>query len=295
MVLPPVTIRGVRRTYTVRRSFDEIREIPLWRNAGPRVSAAYDVAGNGKTALKLSLAKYYDQIGTGTPAGFNPNGNVNQTYTWTDLNGDLVFQPNERGNLTATSVPAGAILPPSEFVGKDFRRPYRNEWTGGIDHELLPNLELSVTWIQRKEHDPLTDIEIGIPFDSYFKVDRNDPGRDGVTGTSDDRTITVYNQSVPGLVSVQVTGNDDRVAQRYKGLEVDLDIYNVTNENTVYNVRNGTGLTPIREAGDLNNPIISIPTFLSPTNVLGAPDRPLQHHVPVRRKVDSGDPSCSSA
>lgn len=122
MVLPPVTIRGVARTYTVRRSFDEIREIPLWKNAGPRFSAAYDLAGNGKMALKLSVARYYDQIGTGTPGGFTTN-NINQTYRWTDLNGDLVFQPNERGTLTNTSVPAARILAPSELVGKDFRRP----------------------------------------------------------------------------------------------------------------------------------------------------------------------------
>jgi hypothetical protein len=51
-------------------------------------------------------------------------------------------------------------------------------------------------------------------------------------------------------------------------LEFSLDLYNVTNENTVYGVRTNTGLASIRAGGDFNAPITQISAFLSPTQVL---------------------------
>ena len=71
-----------------------MRDSPLWKNWAPRFSSTYDLSGNGRTALKMSVGKYLYQIGTGTP-GPNPNGGISQRYAWNDLNDDLVFQ---RGN-----------------------------------------------------------------------------------------------------------------------------------------------------------------------------------------------------
>jgi hypothetical protein len=216
----PVRILGQDSVYTIARSFGEVRQAPLWHHAGPRFSAIYDLRGDGKTALKVSAARYYDQIGTGTPGGINPNNLVTQTFTWNDANGDLVFQPGEQTGTPATSIPGFATL---QFIGQtslNVKRPYRNELTAGIDHELIPHLRVSAAWLLRKERDPLTNLEIGIPFDYYDPVQRTDAGRDGVTGTSDDGAITVYNERLPVVPSVQILGNDNRVAQRYKGLEL---------------------------------------------------------------------------
>ena len=51
--------------------------------------------------------------------------------------------------------------------------------------------------------------------------------------------------------------------------EIGLDAYNLTNANTLFNVRNGTGRTNVRYANDPREPVTQIPTFLSPTGVLG--------------------------
>ena len=259
----PVRILGQDTTYTVQRSFDEVREAPLWHHAGPRFSAVYDLRGDGKTALKFSAARYYDQIGTGTPGSINPNGLVTQTYTWIDRNGDFIFQAGEQDGTPTTALPGFAVL---QFAGRttlDVLRPYRNEFTLGVDHELMPDLRLSATWIQRKEHNPFADIEVGIPFDYYDPVQRADPGRDGLTGTSDDGTITVYNMKLPTIPSVQILGNDDRLAQRYKGLELtaskrysdnwtmiagytwsrtEVDATNVTTPNALINAQGRAGI-----------------------------------------------------
>ena len=51
--------------------------------------------------------------------------------------------------------------------------------------------------------------------------------------------------------------------------EVSMDVYNVTNANTTYSVRTGTGTTNVRYANDPNQPTTPIATFMSPTGVLG--------------------------
>jgi hypothetical protein len=215
------TIAGVVTPYTVQRSFAEYRNIPLWYNTSPRISGTYDVTGDGRTALRASWAKYYDVVGTGTPGGLNPNGLIQQNYVWNDLNGDLLFQPGELGAASAPTVP----LPYDRLsAGRDanLRRPNRDEFTVGIDRELRPNLALSVSWIQREEHDPITNVDNGKPFDRYTQVTVPDIGRDGLSGTTDDTTITVYNEMLPTQTSVTFQTNDDRVAQRYKGIDFTL-------------------------------------------------------------------------
>lgn len=392
----PVTLLGRSTTYTIRRSFEEVRNAPLWHHVGPRVSAIFDLNGDGKTAIKLSAARYYDQVGTGTPGSINPNGTVTQTFAWNDANGDLIFQPGEQTGTPTTSLPGYALLQAAGRTTLDVERPYRNEFTVGVDHELIPNLRLSTSYIQRKERDPLTNIEVGIPFDAYDPVQRADIGRDGLAGTADDGVITVYNARTPVPPSVEILGNDDRVAQRYKGIEVtatkrysnnwtmiagytwsrtevdatsvtspnsfvnsegragidrahnfkltgsyllpwdvlvggnlrwlsgepitrtigitglnqnpngnvnvlaeprgsdtlpalltmdlrvgkafrvrsqqfefDVDLYNLTNENTVFTVRTNTGRTTVRYAADPTGPQVTFPMYSSPTNVLG--------------------------
>lgn len=204
--------------YTVRRSFDEVRNIPLWKNAGPRVSGIFDLTGNGRTAIKASAARYYETIGTGTPAGLSPNGTISQTFTWND-NGDLIFQNGEQGTLTNTSVP-----PTFETLAlqrdDDLRRPYRNEYTVGVDHELIRSLRLSATYIRVQERDNTTDVELNVPFEAYTPVTVREQGRDGRLGTDDDRDITVYNENLPLQPHVTQLRNDSRVAQRADVVEV---------------------------------------------------------------------------
>ena len=40
------------------RQFDVIKNLPNWKTWAPRFGVAYDLFGNGKTAIKGSLSKY---------------------------------------------------------------------------------------------------------------------------------------------------------------------------------------------------------------------------------------------
>jgi hypothetical protein len=225
---PPVTLGTgeVLTQYVVPESFNRVDNAPLWKNWAPRVSGAYDLFGTGRTILKASVGKYFDQVGTGTP-GPNPNGTVSQTYGWTDSDGDFVF---DKGN---------AVWNGTRYVGGEFgtgtfttsipnintfddkrRRTYRVEATAGVDHELAPGLALQSTYIYRREYDPYVSVEANIADwpNLFTQVQVTEPGRDGQTGTADDGVLTVYSQK-PGTVLSSSNINDDRLGVHYHGLE----------------------------------------------------------------------------
>jgi Carboxypeptidase regulatory-like domain/TonB-dependent Receptor Plug Domain len=225
LVFQGVTINGAVQNYTVQKNFAAVHDNPLWYNWAPRVAGTYDLFGNGKTALKVSWGRYLDQINTGTPP--NPNANINQQYVWNDLNGDLIFQPGnatwdglkyvggEFGALNTTNGLAVAAF------DKSVRRPKRDEITVTVDHELFRNFLLDVSYLHTQERDPQGTIDNSIDLWSsqYTPLTLTDPGRDGLVGTADDAPLLVYNQNA-GVTTTSKTINDDRLANRYNGLDV---------------------------------------------------------------------------
>lgn len=130
----------------LQRNFAEVRDIVLWHTAGPRLSAIYDVTGDGKTAIKASVGRYYYILSTGGGgvSNVNLNSTYNEVYRWNDRNGDLVFQAGEQeGTPVVTSGITTTIDP-------NFRRPYTDEYSAGVDRELIPNLKLSTVFTYRR-------------------------------------------------------------------------------------------------------------------------------------------------
>ena len=66
------------------------RRAELARTSSPRLGVAYDLFGNGKTALKATMSRYVETTTVGFARLLNPiNTTVNTaTRTWSDANGD---------------------------------------------------------------------------------------------------------------------------------------------------------------------------------------------------------------
>src|SRR5439155_22960451 len=47
------------------RDFAPVDDVPNWKDVAPRIGGAYDVFGNGKTAIKASLGRYVGSQGIG--------------------------------------------------------------------------------------------------------------------------------------------------------------------------------------------------------------------------------------
>ncbi|HSL22887.1 MAG TPA: TonB-dependent receptor, partial [Vicinamibacterales bacterium] len=194
------------------RNYDAIHDIPLWYTAGPRFSAVYDIMGNGKSALKFSAGRYYYMISTGTPNNVNPNFSVSRQYAWNDRNGDLRYQPGEE---TGTPIQAGGL---TTRFDEDFDRPYTNEFTAGLDHELMPNLRLSTVFTWRDERNVQASLNEAAPLNTWVEATRADPGPDGLAGTGDDSSFTYFNRTLSGTRTV-IT-NDPEQTQTYRGIEI---------------------------------------------------------------------------
>jgi hypothetical protein len=211
---PPTqwTALGIPAFQNVPRTLAET-SVVTWKNAGPRVSAAYDVMGDGKTAIKGSAARYYYVIPTtGTPLdSVNPNATYQATYVWNDANHDLIFQPGEQvGTPVITSGTTTTVDP-------NFRRPYTDEYAGGVDRDLGQGFKLSVVATYRREKYPVATSNPANPFATTLST-RPDSGPDGIAGTADDSTLSYYNRlssASPTLVT-----NDPTALQTYKGVEI---------------------------------------------------------------------------
>ncbi|HYB93360.1 MAG TPA: TonB-dependent receptor [Vicinamibacterales bacterium] len=214
--LPEQSSPASRFFPNLTRSWPKVDDVVDWTTVGPRISAAYDLMGNGRTGLKFAAGRYYYMIasGGGVLDGVNPNANYQEQYNWNDLNGDRRFQLGEQ---TGTPVITQA-RPDLVSVDPDYRRPYTDEFTGGVDHELLPNLRLSIVGTHRVERDVLATSNPAAPYDTFLTT-RPDTGRDGVANTSDDSTFQFYNRTSTATNRTHYT-NDPTFRQTYNGLEV---------------------------------------------------------------------------
>jgi hypothetical protein len=198
------------------RTFARVDDVVNWKTTGPRISAAYDLMGNGQTALKAAYGRYYYVIasGGGILDGVNPNANYQEQYTWSDTNGDRHFQLGEQ-----TGVPVITRVDPTTIsVDSDYLRPYTDELTGGVDHELFPSLRLSAVVTHRVERNPQATSNPANPYDTFLTT-RPDSGRDGVLGTADDSTFQFYNRTSTAVNQTFFT-NDRNYRQTYNGLEI---------------------------------------------------------------------------
>ncbi|HEV3217718.1 MAG TPA: TonB-dependent receptor [Vicinamibacterales bacterium] len=137
-------------------SFAGYRTPFTWNNLSPRIGVAYAVDESRKTVARLSYSRFAGQLDTSPigPIGFaNPTATAGTAvYTWTDLNGDHLAQPNEV-NTSQFVTSAGGFNPAnptavtsSNVIDPKLKAPRTQSVVAGMDRELLPNLALQVSY-----------------------------------------------------------------------------------------------------------------------------------------------------
>ncbi|MDP2914292.1 MAG: TonB-dependent receptor [Candidatus Aminicenantes bacterium] len=186
----------------------------------PRIGLTYDLFNDGKNILKAHYARYSYQVSYGPVDQGITTGYWEVDYNWTDTNGDKLPQTSEFGKIVYTNIGQAVKINP------DLKSPYTNEVVAGFEKKLARDMGLSLNFIYRDtQRFWWSDNQAVDPQLDYTPVNVQDPGPDGILGTSDDGgTITIYN-----LASAKVGVSQPYVKQRpgymtsYRGVELTLN------------------------------------------------------------------------
>jgi hypothetical protein len=161
-------------------SFPNTPGITGYNDITPRMGAAYDLFGNGKTALKVSAGKYLQGASVGNLlSNANPSlripggaaaafGNPNVTRTWQDTNGNFIVDcnlqnvnaqsPTTTGSIDTCGGVSNVAFGSSNFVGANFDpgvvsgwgvRP--SDWSYGVSvqQQIMPKASVEVGYYRR--------------------------------------------------------------------------------------------------------------------------------------------------
>jgi len=166
-VVPAQTLGPGPQVPTRNLVFDEVTGVPNWKDVTPRLGLAYDLFGNGKTAVKVSIGKYLEAPNPPTytrPA--NPAGALVQsaTRTWNDTTfpvGDPRrgnFAPDCDFSNSGVNGECGAVTP-TNFGSTNIStryaddvlttRGYNWEFAAQVAHELMPRVAVNAGYFRR--------------------------------------------------------------------------------------------------------------------------------------------------
>ncbi|HEY9465430.1 MAG TPA: TonB-dependent receptor, partial [Vicinamibacterales bacterium] len=193
------------RVFFAAGSTDEIH----WKDITPRMGAAYDLFGNGKTAIKFNLGKYLTALtASNSDTDLQPGRRIatNTTRTWNDTNTFPAGDPRN-GNY----IPDCDLINPNangecgrmdnQNFGKDVftksfdpdlvhgwgRRTYNWEMGISLQQELLPRVGITVGYFRRwygnfyTANNRLTTTGDYTPFEIPIPLDPRLPGGGGGT------------------------------------------------------------------------------------------------------------------
>jgi hypothetical protein len=224
------------RVFFAAGTTDEVH----WKDITPRMGAAYDLFGNGKTAIKFNLGKYLTALtASNSDTDLQPGRRIatNTTRTWTDTNSDYIpncdlINPNANGECGrmdnqnfGRDVFTKSFDP--ELIQGWGKRTYNWEMGISVQQEILPRVGITVGYFRRwygnfyTANNRLTSTSDYTPFEIPIPLDPRLPGGGG------GRVSGLYNL-VPEKVGQedlysQLSSNFGDMRENWHGIDVSLN------------------------------------------------------------------------
>ncbi|MBI4263427.1 MAG: TonB-dependent receptor [Acidobacteria bacterium] len=230
--------------YTPGRSISfPAQDLLSWNNIQPRLGMAYDLFGDGRTAVKASFNQYMEQTGVGTGTIFGNNANPifamtnHITRSWRDADGDYwpdcdQLNPLANGecgpysDLNFGNVRSTINYDPETLSGWN-SRPYNYEWSLGLQRQLVSGLAVDFSFFERWfGNQPITDnlAATADDFDQFTITAPNDPRLPNGGGYT---LGTLYNVKPAkfGQVQNQITfaKNFGKYDERWRGFDIGVN------------------------------------------------------------------------
>jgi hypothetical protein len=187
-----------------------------WTTLEPRVGIVVPLRPRGPV-LRASWARYAHLL-QGRYLDFgNPAALGGQVFRWDDSNGNLQFEPQEKLQLLRL------FGGPNSAIDRNLKWPYTDEISVGLEQQFGRHFEVCVRFFRRDSRRLIELVNSGVPFSSYIPTPVTDPGTDGIPGTSDDQTLTLFNRE-PSFLGKDflVLTNPPGFSANYKGFEIEM-------------------------------------------------------------------------
>ena len=208
-------------------SLPEIPNTPSWNNGSFRIGGAYDLSGDGKTAIKGFVGLYVAGEALSKTARFNPIFSQSDNRAWSDLNGDNTVL-NADGSVQFDEIgPSPRIgfggLAGTDELDPNLPREKNWQYTVSLEQEIRPGWSMTGSYFRRRYYDQdwtdnraVTAADY-IPFTFTGPVDARFPNGGG-------ESITAFNLDPAkfGQTDNFVTVSDN--FRTYDGFEITADL-----------------------------------------------------------------------
>ena len=277
----------VQTQFIAAQCFPEQRGVPDFKGLVPRLSAIYDLFGDGRTALKFSANQYRVPADRGFAEVVNPIRLANDTRSWTDANSDRIPQFSELGPSTGFSVGTTNRYAP------DIKWPYDTEIAAQIDRQLPGPMVVSAGYFYRGHRNMIGQRNLAVPRESYTPLQ--------VTEVTSGRQVTVYNQDPATRSRFDVVYDNDAVLDTsFHGVDLTAEKRMSNRWMLMGSLSLGKNDTDIYNGSDLNNPNLTfrrgpaaqhVPYFLK---VAGAFELPYRLSLGINGQRFAGWPDTNT-
>ncbi len=140
-------------TWVQHRQFAGVPKAQNWSDINPRLGVAHDLFGDGRTAVKGSISRYMRGDTIGMAQNLNPiaSSGFATFRSWSDTNGDFFPEESELGPFDVSTFGRSSLATTfDDEVRSGFgNRRYNWEYSLGVEHELLPQTALELSYWRR--------------------------------------------------------------------------------------------------------------------------------------------------
>jgi hypothetical protein len=200
--------------------YDAIPNLAGWKLVNPRVSAVFDLTGDGTTLAKVNFGRFRAIPNASLAFNLNPNAAPWwKQFVWLDANQNGVWENGEQGREESSR--GGDAI---DDLDSGLDLPVLDEAGAWIERTLWTDVTIRTGAVLRLERSNYARQNINQPFEAFtVPVLIPDRGPDGVAGTADDGPgVTAFDLSAEyaGQPTINKVRNVPGASNRYLSWEV---------------------------------------------------------------------------